>query len=187
MIYLWLKVFHIVGIVVWFSGLFYLVRLFVYHVEADRRTEPDRSILQSQFQLMEQRLYSAIATPGMVVTAGVAIGMLAVEPTRLGERWLQVKLVLVASLVVYHIHCDRILKQLATGKCQLTSQNLRVLNEVPTVQLIAIVLLAIFQHLLPVNIAVLSIGSLIIVMAVAIQLYARKRQRDGGSIATKMG
>src|SRR5687768_10491097 len=77
MAYLWLKAFHIIGVVAWFAGLFYLVRLFVYHVEAAERPEPERAVLQPQFALMERRLYRIITRPAMVLTLATAAGMLA--------------------------------------------------------------------------------------------------------------
>ena len=76
MAYLWLKTFHIVGVVVWFAGLFYLVRLFVYHREADERSPEARDILQAQLSIMESRLFNIITTPGMILTLGTAGGLL---------------------------------------------------------------------------------------------------------------
>ena len=92
MAYYWFKAFHLVGIVVWFAGLFYLVRLFIYHVEANEQPEPARSILKNQYQLMEQRLYSIITTPGMLVTIAMAIGLIYTEPDVLKQGWLHFKL-----------------------------------------------------------------------------------------------
>ncbi|HUF36275.1 MAG TPA: CopD family protein [Gemmatimonadales bacterium] len=80
MAYLWLKAFHIVGVVAWFAGLFYLVRLFIYHVEAEERPEAERSVLQPQFALMERRLFRIITRPAMMITLLTAAGMLALQP-----------------------------------------------------------------------------------------------------------
>ena len=74
MAYYWFKAFHLIGVVVWFAGLFYLVRLFVYHAEASELSEPAQSILKTQYQIMEKRLYNIITTPGMIVTVSMAIG-----------------------------------------------------------------------------------------------------------------
>ena len=87
MAYLWLKAFHIIGVVAWFAGLFYLVRLFVYHVEAAERPELERAVLQPQFALMERRLYRIITRPAMVLTLATAAGMRALQPAWRRDWW----------------------------------------------------------------------------------------------------
>lgn len=178
MAYLWFKAFHIVGIVVWFAGLFYLVRLFIYHVEANQEPEPARTILKNQYQIMEKRLYNIITTPGMLVTVAMAIGLLTTEPEVLKQGWLHVKLLFVVLLLGYHHYCRRLMRQLAEDKCAWSGQQLRALNEAPTVMLVVIVLLAVFKNGLPTDITVWGIVALIIAMAATIQLYARKRRLD---------
>ena len=178
MAYSWFKAFHLVGIVVWFAGLFYLVRLFIYHVEANEEPEPARTILKNQYQIMEKRLYSIITTPGMLVTIAMAIGLLTTEPDVLKEGWLHIKLLFVLLLIGYHHYCKRLMKQLAADKCTWGSQQLRALNEVPTVILVVIVLLAVFKNNLPTDITAWGIVASIIFMAATIQLYARKRRLD---------
>jgi putative membrane protein len=178
MAYSWFKAFHIVGIVVWFAGLFYLVRLFIYHVEANQEPEPARTILKKQYQIMEKRLYHIITTPGMVVTVAMAIGLISTEPEVLKEGWLHIKLLLVALLLGYHYYCDRLMKQLAADKCSWNGQHLRAFNEAPTVMLVTIVLLAVFKDSLPTDITAWGILGLVIFMAVSIQLYAKKRRQD---------
>ncbi len=178
MAYLWFKSFHLIGIVVWFAGLFYLVRLFVYHAEADEQPEPARSILKDQYQIMEKRLYNLITTPGMVLTVAMAIGLVSIEPAVLQDNWLRAKLILVILLIGYHHYCKRLMKQLAAGTCKWSGQQLRGLNEVPTVFLALIVLLAIFKNSLPTDITVWGTVASIIAMAAIIQLYARKRRLD---------
>lgn len=176
--YLWFKAFHLVGVVVWFAGLFYMVRLFVYHVEANEQPEPDRTILQKQYQLMERRLYSIITTPGMVVTVVMAIAMLITAPDLLKETWLHAKLTLVALLIGYHHYCARLMKQMAAGKFTWSSQQLRWLNEVPTIFLVVIVLLAVFKNQLPTDITAWAVVGMVVAFAASIQLYARKRRLD---------
>jgi putative membrane protein len=178
MAYLWFKAFHIVGIVVWFAGLFYLVRLFIYHVEANQEPEPARTILKNQYQIMEKRLYNIITTPGMLVTVAMAIGLLTTEPEVLKQGWLHVKLLFVVLLLGYHHYCRRLMRQLAEDKCAWSGQQLRALNEAPTVMLVVIVLLAVFKNGLPTDITVWGIVAMIIAMAATIQLYARKRRLD---------
>ncbi len=178
MAYFWFKAFHLIGIVVWFAGLFYLVRLFIYHVEANEQPEPARTILKNQYQIMEKRLYNIITTPGMVVTVAMAIGLLSTEPEVLKQGWLHIKLLFVAGLIVYHFYCGRLLKQMATEQSTWGSQQLRALNEAPTVLLVVIVLLAVFKNSLPTDITAWGIFGLIIAMAATIQLYAKKRRQE---------
>lgn len=176
--YLWFKSFHIIGVVVWFAGLFYLVRLYVYHVEANEQPEPAKSILQKQYEIMEKRLYNLITTPGMVLTVAMAIALVVSAPALLKETWLHVKLSFVLLTLAYHFYCGRVMKQLATGDCRWTAQQLRGLNEIPTVFLVLIVLLAVFKNQLPTSATAWGTLGLIVAMAAIIQLYARKRRLD---------
>ncbi|MGJ5633460.1 protoporphyrinogen oxidase HemJ [Nostoc sp. CALU 1950] len=187
MAYSWFKAFHIVGFVVWFAGLFYLVRLFIYHVEANLEPEPARTILKNQYQIMEKRLYYIITNPGMYVTIAMAIGLVSTEPDILKEGWLHIKLLFVAILIGYHHYCARLMKKLAVDECRWSGQQLRALNEAPTVMLVAIVLLAVFKNNLPTDIAAWAIFAMIILMAVTIQLYAKKRRQDKEKLTAQIG
>jgi protoporphyrinogen IX oxidase len=187
MAYSWFKAFHIIGIVVWFAGLFYLVRLFIYHVEANQEPEPARTILKNQYQIMEKRLYNIITTPGMLVTVAMAIGLLSTEPEVLKQGWLHFKLLFVALLLGYHHYCGRLMKKLAADECRWSGQQLRALNEAPTVMLVVIVMLAVFKNNLPTDLTAWLIFALIILMAVTIQLYARKRRLDKEKLTAQIG
>jgi putative membrane protein len=178
MAYSWFKAFHLIGVVVWFAGLFYLVRLFVYHAEASQEPEPAQTILKKQYEIMEKRLYNIITTPGMVVTVAMAIGLLTTEPEVLKDGWLHIKLGFVAALLVYHYYCGRIMRQLAAGQCNWSGQQFRALNELPTLFLVVIVLLAVFKNNLPTDITTWVLSGLTIAMAASIHLYAKKRKRD---------
>jgi putative membrane protein len=178
MAYSWFKAFHIVGFVVWFAGLFYLVRLFIYHVEANQEPEPARTILKNQYQIMEKRLYNIITTPGLFVTVAMAIGILSTNMELLKEPWLHYKLGFVAVLIGYHVYCAKLMKQLAADECKWTGQQLRALNEAPTLLLVVIVMLATFKNNLPTDITAWLIFGLVIFMAVTIQLYAKIRRRN---------
>ncbi|RMF27387.1 MAG: protoporphyrinogen oxidase HemJ [Cyanobacteria bacterium J083] len=178
MAYYWFRAFHFIGIVVWFAGLFYLVRLFVYHAEANEQPEPARTILKTQYQLMEKRLYNIITTPGMLLTVTMAIGLISTEPEVLKSGWLHIKLFFVALLLAYHFFCGRVLKKLAKDEFTWTGQQFRLLNEAPTLLLVVIVLLAVFKNNLPLDLTTWLIVALVIFMLAAIQLYAKKRQRD---------
>jgi putative membrane protein len=178
MAYYWFKAFHIVGVVVWFAGLFYLVRLFIYHVEAEAEPEPAQGILKRQYEIMEKRLYGIITTPGMVVTVAMAIGLLVLMPEYLKDGWMHIKLGLVAVLLGYHHYCGRLMRQLHRGECKWSGQQLRALNEAPTLLLVVIVMLVIFKNNFPTGATTWLVAGLVVVMAATIQLYARKRRLD---------
>ncbi|MBD2038153.1 protoporphyrinogen oxidase HemJ [Leptolyngbya sp. FACHB-321] len=176
MAYYWFKAFHLVGIVCWFAGMFYLPRLFVYHAEANEQPEPARSILKSQYQIMEKRLYSVIMTPAMLLTVAMAIGLVTTEPDVLKQPWMHAKLACVVLLIGYHHYCKRLMKQLAADECKMTGQHFRWFNEFPTVFFIVVVMLAVFKNNLPTDLTVWGIVAMVISFAIAIQLYARKRR-----------
>ena len=141
----YLKALHIIGFVAWFAGLFYLVRIFVYHAEAADKAEPARSILLKEFGLMQGRVYKIICNPAMMITWSAGIGMLIINPGYLEQGWMHVKLLLLVGLLGYHLYCKKIIRQLAKGESSLTSFQFRLLNEVPTLFLVAIVLLAVLR------------------------------------------
>jgi len=133
---LWLKAFHVVAMVTWFAGLFYLPRLFVYH--ADTTDE----ISLRRFEVMERRLY-AIMTIGAVATVVLGILMIVGLPAYLKMGWLHAKLFLVAILIGYHLYCRKLVRDFAAGRNTHASKWYRGFNEVPSVLLIGIVILAV--------------------------------------------
>ena len=147
MLYLWLKVFHLVGVVSWFAGLFYHGRLLVYHAEALASSAPQRDILVSQYRLMESRLLRIIMNPAMVLTLLTGSGMLltGTGANYVTRPWLLAKLLLVALLVALHLTLRRIMLDLAAGRASWTAERLRVLNEAPTLLLLLITILAVFK------------------------------------------
>lgn len=136
--YLWLKGLHVVFMVTWFAGLFYLPRLFIYHRSATDLTSRER------FAVMEVRLF-AIMTIGAVVTALFGIGLLLVNSSLLQIGWFQVKLALLLGLGIYHFRCLTWIRRLRTAEPSDDTRWLRWFNEIPTVFLIAIVLLAVVK------------------------------------------
>ncbi|WP_267384247.1 protoporphyrinogen oxidase HemJ [Cyanobacterium sp. uoEpiScrs1] len=175
MMYFWFKALHLIGIVVWFAGLFYLVRLFVYHTEASQQSEPAQTILRTQYEIMEKRLYKIITIPGMVMTVTTAIGLISTKPEILKLRWLHIKLVFVALLLAYHFFCGWIMKQLEKKECQWTNQQFRAFNEAPTVLLFIIILLAVFKNNLPFYSTIILIFLVVITITIFIKIYERKR------------
>ncbi len=186
MAYYWFKAFHLIGIVVWFAGLFYLVRLFVYHAEALQKPEPAQSILKQQYELMEKRLYNIITTPGMIVTVAMAIGLISTEPDILKSGWLHIKFVFVGLLLAYHFWCGRIMKQLEKGENTWNGQKFRALNEAPTLLLLVIVLLAVFKNNLPLDMTTWLVAGFVILMAVSIQSYAKIRRKNEAKLDAEL-
>lgn len=138
---IWVKAFHIIFMVTWFAGLFYLPRLFVYHAMCD--DEPGRE----RFKTMERKLYYGIMTPGAVITIILGLWMTfayAWEAYR-SMMWLHIKLALVIGLVVYHIYCGRLLAAFRRDANRHSHVFYRWLNELPVLLLIAIVLLAVVK------------------------------------------
>jgi len=135
---LWLKAFHIVFVVTWFAGLFYLPRLFVYHSAATDTAGRER------FVVMERRLF-ALMTLGGALAIAFGVSMVAAAPAYLEFLWLRVKLTLVAALVVYHLWCYKLMTDLRDGRDRHSQRWYRIFNEVPALLLIAIVVLAVVK------------------------------------------
>lgn len=136
--YLWLKGLHVVFMVTWFAGLFYLPRLFIYHTQASDSANRDR------FAVMEIRLF-VIMTIGAVITAILGAWLFIINPGLLQMGWFQVKLALLAGLIAFHYRCYVRIKTLRTAVPSEDTQWLRWFNEIPTIFLIAIVLLAVVK------------------------------------------
>jgi putative membrane protein len=135
---LWIKALHIIFMVTWFAGLFYLPRLFVYH--ADTRDETGHR----RFLVMERKLY-AIMTLGGILAAFFGIWLVLQWHWPLTELWLQIKLLLVAALIGYHLWCGRLVKQFRAGQNRHSGVFYRWFNEFPALVLIAVVLLAVLR------------------------------------------
>jgi putative membrane protein len=134
---LWLKAFHVVFVVTWFAGLFYLPRLYVYHVAT---REPEG---RARFELMERRLF-AIMSIGALGTVTFGAALIAAAPLYLSFGWLRLKLLLVLALIGYHAWCYRLMQQLAAGQGR-SQRWYRFFNEVPALLLIGIVVLAVVK------------------------------------------
>jgi len=172
--YFYVKALHIIFVITWFAGLFYMVRLFVYSAEVNEKPEPERSILLKQFGIMQKRLWYGITWPSAILTLifGTWIGLL----YRALPTWLLIKLIFVAGLFVYHIILHIIFKQQQKENFKWTSYQLRIWNEVATVFLIAIVMLAVVKQLLSLvwGVGVLIVFSLLLLAA--IRIYKRLRK-----------
>ena len=140
---LWLKAFHVVGVIAWFAAIFYLPRLFVYHSQIQRGAIED-PVGNARFKIMERKLFG-LMTVGAVIAIGFGAAMVVVSPTYLLMSWLQLKLALVFALVSYHGACFALLQQFAGDRNARSERWYRVFNEVPALLLIGIVILAVVK------------------------------------------
>lgn len=175
--YLYLKALHIVFIVTWFAGMFYIVRLFIYNTEANEKPEPEKTILQRQFSIMIKRLWLGITWPSAIIT-------LVLGPTLWFhlyhwhlDSWLTIKLCFVVGLYAYHLSLHAIYKQELNGTFKYTSTQLRIWNEVATIFLIAIVMLAVVKQSLSFVWGLLGLVLLMVLLMSAIRLYKMLRSR----------
>jgi protoporphyrinogen IX oxidase len=171
--YAYIKALHIIFIVTWFSGLFYIVRLFIYNAEAEEKTEPEKSILHAQFGLMIKRLWFGITWPSAVLTLIFGSWMLYLYNSL--PDWLIIKLCFVLGLYAYHFSLHRIFKQQMQGRFVYTSQQLRVWNEVATIFLIAIVILVVVKDSLSFVWGLGGLIAFVIVLMSAIKIYKKIR------------
>lgn len=178
MIYLYAKALHIIFMVCWMAGLFYMPRLFIYHTEAKLKSDIEYQVLHEQFMVMERRLWWVITTPAMYITVASALTMLYLSPGLLSQGWMHVKLTFVVGLLFYHFKSQQIMKLLALGKSTWTSSQLRLWNEVSTIILFAIVFLVIFRSAIDWIYGVLGLLGLAVLLMVLIKLYKRYRSRN---------
>jgi putative membrane protein len=141
--YLYVKAFHIIFVVTWFSGMFYIVRLFIYNREALDKPTQEKEILQKQFRIMMMRLWYYITWPSAVLTLIFGSSMAVLYGDISG--WLSTKLLFVFGLYLYHLSLHVIYKQQINGNFNLTSKQLRIWNEVATIFLISIVIIAVIK------------------------------------------
>lgn len=183
MLYLFAKALHVVGFVSWFAGLLYVVRLFVYDVEAAARPDEERRILHAELHLMERRLWYGITWPAMGLTFAAGAWMLVrlfVETGGL-PTWLWIKLVLLAGLVGYHVQCGRLRVALEREACRWTSRQLRAWNELATLLLVAIVFTAVFRSSLGVVWGLLGLIVLAAALMAGVRIYERARRNPDAS------
>ncbi len=143
--YNYIKALHIIFVVCWFAGLFYMVRLFIYTAEAYGKEEPAKSILTQQLLLMQKKLWFIITWPSAIGTVIFGTWMLILNPVLLMQPWMVLKLIFVFILIMYHLRCHAIYKHQLAGVYKLSSFKLRLFNELATVLLVAIVFLVVVK------------------------------------------
>ena len=178
---LYLKALHIIFVVTWFAGLFYIVRLFIYHVEANDKDENAKAILQEQYKIMSKRLWYGITWPSAILTLFFATWLLSTNfAYYMSQSWMHIKLTFVAALYVYHLMCHRMFVQLIKDKLYLSSFKLRLWNEIATVFLFAIVFLVVLKSAISWVWAVAGIILFGVLLMLAIRTYKKIRENKGG-------
>ncbi len=180
--YAYIKAFHIIFVITWFAGLFYIVRLFVYNAEANEKQEPEKSILQKQYGIMIKRLWFGITWPSAVLT--LIIGLTILFDGSWDKilflpqgKWLLIKLCFVLLLYIYHFSLHALYMQQLKGVFKYSSQQLRIWNEVATIFLVVIVMLATVKQSLSFVWGLIGLIVFIIVFMSAIKIYKLIRDK----------
>ena len=175
--YLYLKALHIIFIVNWFAGLFYMPRLFIYTTEANEKEEPARSILIEQNKSMQQRLWYIITWPSAVITLILGVWLL-ISSGLITASWMHLKLAFVLGLYAYHLSLHKIYREQQKNIFKYSSKQLRIWNEVATIFLFAIVFLIVVKTNLSFIWGLIGMIALAVLLMAGIKLYALLRNRD---------
>lgn len=183
--FLYVKALHIIFVVTWFAGLFYIPRLFIYQTEAENKLEPAKSILQTQYKLMTKRLWYIITWPSAILASFFALWMLIENPYYLSESWMLVKLAFVLALYFYHGFCQNIYSKLQKDIIKYSAFKLRIFNEISTIILFAVVFLVTVKSAINWIWGVVGIILFGILMMLGIKLYKRIREKKSWDKAEK--
>jgi putative membrane protein len=175
--YLHLKALHLIFVVTWFAGLFYIPRLFIYHIEAQRKTPQERDILSRQLKIMEKRLWFIITWPSAVLATAFAVALIGIVPSLLLQPWMWLKLAFVLGLVLYHLKLHQMYHQLQKDIFKYSSTAMRLWNEGATIFLFAIVFLVVLKNTVDWIYGLLGLFVLVGGLFFAIKSYKRSRER----------
>jgi putative membrane protein len=176
--YYYIKSLHLIFVITWFAGLFYIPRLFVYQIEAFHKPSPDKEILGKQLKLMAKRLWFIIAWPSAILATVFAIWLLILMPHWLEESWMQVKLGFIVLLILYHLKTHQFFKQLQRDDVRKTSNFMRIWNEGATFILFAVVFLVVLKNAINWVFGLLGILVLGILLMLGFKLYKRIRMQN---------
>ena len=176
MTYQYVKALHIIFIVTWFAGMFYMPRLFIYNTEASDKDPAVRTALQQQFAVMMKRLWYGITWPSAILTLIFGPWMWYLYSSFNVPQWLGIKLVFVAGLYIYHFTLHAIFKQQINGVMRYSSQQLRIWNEVATIFLVSIVMLATVKESMSFVWGITGLVGFIVVLMSAIRVYKTLRK-----------
>ncbi len=176
--YNYIKSLHLIFVVTWFAGLFYIPRLFVYQIEAFHKPSPDKEILGKQLKLMAKRLWFIITWPSAVLATIFAIWLLILQPFWLQQSWMHVKLTFVVLLIIYQLKTHQFYKQLQRDEVKKTSNFMRLWNEGATFILFAVVFLVILKSAINWMLGVVGIVVLGVLLMLGFKMYKRIRDKN---------
>ncbi|MFZ9074410.1 MAG: CopD family protein [Flavobacteriaceae bacterium] len=176
MYYNYIKALHLIFVITWFAGLFYLPRLFIYHIEAIKKTQQEASVLIPQFKLMSKRLWYIITWPSAVLAIVFAIWLLILMPSWLLQGWMHLKLSFVLLLVGYHLKTHQIFLKFQKDQITYSSMFMRIWNEGATLLLFAIVFIVILKNSLHWLVGLSGFLGLSVVLFLGIRLYKKTRK-----------
>ena len=176
--YNYIKSLHLIFVITWFAGLFYIVRLFVYHIEANDKPSPQKEILIEQYKIMAYRLWYIITWPSAVLAGIFAIILLILVPDWLQQPWMHVKLAFVVLLYLYHFKCHSIFAQLQRDEVKHTGNFMRLWNEGATLILFAVVFLVILKNAFNWIYGVASIFVFSLLIMLGFRFYKRIRTKN---------
>ena len=175
--YNYIKSLHLIFVITWFAGLFYIVRLFVYQIEANDKPSPEKEILQKQYKIMTYRLWYIITWPSAVLATIFALLLLHLNPGFLEMPWMQVKLGFVVLLFIYHFKCQKIYTELQNDTVKYTSNFMRLWNEGATIILFAVVFLVILKNAINWIYGVVGIVLFSVIIMLGFKFYKRIREK----------
>jgi len=176
--YNYIKALHLIFVITWFAGLFYIPRLFVYHIEAAQKSAPEKEILVKQLKLMTHRLWFIITWPSAILASVFAFWLLCLMPAWLQHDWMVIKLGFVVLLYAYHLKCHQLYKQLQRDVISWSSNQMRFWNEGSTILLFSVVFLVIVRHAVHWVFGVAGIVGLSVLLMLGIRGYKRIREKE---------
>ncbi|MGS2725605.1 CopD family protein [Psychroserpens sp. BH13MA-6] len=176
--YNYIKALHLIFIITWFAGLFYIPRLFVYQIEAFHKPSPDKEILGKQLKLMAKRLWYIITWPSAILATLFAVWLLILNPYLLEQSWMHVKLTFVIFLIIYHLKTHQFFKQLQADDVRKTSNFMRLWNEGATFILFAVIFLVILKNAFNWIFGVIGIVVLAGLLMLGFKFYKQIRSKN---------
>ena len=173
--YNYIKSLHLIFVITWFAGLFYIPRIFIYHIEASLKSSPEKEILGTQLKLMAKRLWYIITWPSAILAILFGIWLLALAPYWFEQPWMHAKLGFVVLLIMYHLKTHLIFKELQKNQIKYTSNFMRIWNEGATLILFAVVFLVLLKSSFNMAYGMLGLVGLAILLMLGIKLYKRTR------------
>ena len=176
MYYNYIKALHLIFVITWFAGLFYIPRLFIYHIEALKKTKRDSEILIPQFKIMTKRLWYIITWPSAILAMIFGIWLILLVPSFILQSWMQLKITFVTVLIAYHIKTHQMFLKQQNDKLNYSSMFMRIWNEGATILLFAFVFLVILKDSLHWFSGLIGFLGLIVILIFGIRLYQKTRR-----------